>query len=117
MPAGVIDYEEFVKEAPSCVEIKNYYGAFVLNRRVDLHAIDVTARPMLVDFHTGAQNPEDEPRQARQKQRRGAGLPELARSRTINPRPPRGSDLGPPASVEKFLETSVVLYNSKLDIA
>merc|ERR1712100_420043 len=84
----VIDYDEFVKEAPCCVEIK-LYGAF------DLHAIDATpARwrsdagfsPLdgastaasctrLVDFHTGAQNPEDEPRQARKEQRRGVGLP------------------------------------------
>ena len=35
----------FKKHVKNCVEIK-FYGAFALNRRVDLHAT-------LVDFHTG----------------------------------------------------------------
>ena len=38
---------------PICVEIK-FYGAFVLNRRFYLYAIDATPAPVaLVDFHTG----------------------------------------------------------------
>merc|ERR1711939_278594 len=64
----------------------------------------------------GSEDAQDQLGQARQKQRRGTRISELAGSRTTNPRPPRGSDLGHPASsVEKFLETSVVLYNSKLE--
>ena len=54
-----------IAKVRACVEIQNYYGAFVLNRRVDLHAINATpARwrddagssrtpDALIDFHTG----------------------------------------------------------------
>ena len=39
-------------DASSSVWKSKFYGAFVLNRRVDLHAIDGAPDP-LVDFHTG----------------------------------------------------------------
>ena len=41
----------------TCVEIK-FYGAFVLNRRVDLHAIIEQRPDALVDFHTVRNNEE-----------------------------------------------------------
>ena len=59
--------EDIEKNAAICVDL-NFTGAFVLNRRVDLHAIDATparwrgdvgslpldgAPDTLVDFHTG----------------------------------------------------------------
>ena len=63
-----------------------FYGAFVLNRRVDLHAIDAAparwrgdAPVALVDFHTGADEIRDE--RARAEQRAGLSKEEAARRR------------------------------------
>ena len=54
-----------------------FYGAFALNRRVDLHAVDATparwrAPDALVDFHTAAdgQGPEELPLAHAKKERR-----------------------------------------------